>query len=243
MHLHPYLLSPSPDTRFPPAEHALREPNGLLAVGGDLAPQRLLAAYRNGIFPWLNEEQPLLWWSPDPRTVFRSDKIHLSRRFRRNLRTSTWTVRADSMFPLVIDACASTSRRGQDSTWITAHMREAYLTLHRLGYAHSIEVFDDTNLVGGLYGVALGRMFFGESMFSARSGASKIALASLASFLHTHGTPLIDAQVENQHLLNLGAERWPRCDFLANVRRLVAETGLPACWNVLFGEQLARDIA
>nr|WP_236632854.1 leucyl/phenylalanyl-tRNA--protein transferase [Xylella taiwanensis] len=237
------MLSPSPDTPFPPAEHALREPNGLLAVGGDLTPQRLLAAYGGGIFPWFTEEQPLLWWSPDPRTVFRSDSIHLSRRFRRSLRTSTWTVRADSMFAAVIDACACTSRRGQDGTWITANMREAYLTLHRLGYAHSVEVFDGIMLVGGLYGVALGHMFFGESMFSTRNGASKIALASLANFLHTHNMPLIDAQVENQHLLNLGAERWPRNDFLAHVRRLVTETGLPTCWNTLFGEHLSRDLA
>lgn len=243
MHSQPYLLSPAPNnTPFPPAEHALREPNGLLAIGGDLTPQRLLAAYRSGIFPWFTEGQPPLWWSPDPRTVFHSDSIHLSRRFRRSLRTSTWRVRADTMFAAVIDACASTPRRGQDGTWITANMREAYLTLHQHGYAHSVEVFDGTMLVGGIYGVAIGRMFFGESMFSTHNGASKIALASLAYFLHTHSVPLIDAQVENQHLLNLGAERWPRRDFLTYVNRLITQTELPACWSVLFGEKLSRDL-
>lgn len=232
----PALLGPDPDAPFPDPSTALREPDGLLAVGGDLHPRRLLRAYAEGIFPWSSEGQPLLWWSPDPRTVFGTEGVHLSSRFRRQLRRSDWTVEADRRFDAVVDACARSPRKGQDGTWITAGMRAAYGRLHALGHAHSVEVLDAGGaLVGGLYGVALGRMFFGESMFSADSGGSKVALAALARMLAGWGWPLLDAQVENPHLLRLGAQRWPRERFLAEVRRLVALPGRPGSWATAFG--------
>ncbi len=239
----PFLLAPASDAPFPPAELALRQPDGLLAVGGDLSPARLLNAYRGGIFPWFSEGQPLLWWSPDPRMVFRTDRLHLASRFRRSLRGSAWQVRADTAFDAVVAECAGRPRPGQDGTWITPRMQEAYGALHRAGYAHSIEVFDGVRLVGGLYGVAIGRMFFGESMFSADSGGSKVAIAALATTLHAWGWPLIDAQVENPHLLSLGAERWPRPVFLEQVRNLVAIPEPAASWTTRFGELPARRLA
>lgn len=238
----PYLLPTAPDAPFPPAEHALREPDGLLAIGGDLSPARLLNAYAGGIFPWFSEGQPILWWSPDPRTVFRTDGVRLSSRFRRSLRHSPWSIRADSAFAAVIDACARSPRPGQDGTWITPAMRAAYLELHRLGYAHSVEVFEEEVLVGGIYGVATGRMFFGESMFSARSGGSKVALAALARQLHRWGWPLIDAQVENAHLLSLGAELWPRQRFLACLRKQVLLPAQAGSWQAAFGKWPAAAV-
>jgi len=173
-------LDDDPEAPFPPVEHALAKPDGLLAFGGDLSPQRLLNAYRHGIFPWFSEDEPPLWWSPSRRAVFRTDGVRLSSRRRRALRKSTLVVRADTRFRDVIEACAHLPRPGQGGgTWITEGMIEAYAHLHRLGHAHSIEVFDGDDLVGGLYGLAVGRMFCGESMFSAQSGASSIALAAL----------------------------------------------------------------
>ncbi|AEO42301.1 leucyl/phenylalanyl-tRNA--protein transferase [Xanthomonas euvesicatoria pv. citrumelo F1] len=238
----PTVLGTSASAPFPPAEAALTDPDGLLAVGGDLSPQRLLNAYAHGIFPWYSEGQPILWWSPDPRMVFRTDGVRLSSRFKRQLRASTWTVRADTAFEQVIDACAASPRPGQDGTWITAEMQQAYIALHRLGHAHSIEVFDGARLVGGIYGIAIGRMFFGESMFSGESGGSKVALAALAANLHGRGWPLIDAQVENPHLLSLGAERLPRADFLHQVQRQVALTEPPGSWSARYGEHAASDL-
>lgn len=236
-------LGASPDAPFPDPRQALAEPDGLLAAGGDLDPRRLLAAYRAGIFPWFSEGDPPLWWSPDPRTVFRTDRVATSRRFRRGLRSSDWTVVADTAFDAVVARCASIPRRGQPGTWITAGMRAAYGELHRLGHAHSVEVFDGGTLVGGIYGVAIGRMFFGESMFSARADGSKVALAALASRLHAWGWPLVDAQVENPHLLSLGAELWPRDAFLDAVAR---QTSLPdpaGAWMERFGRLAARELA
>ena len=243
MHFRPPLLPADPDAPFPPAETALREPDGLLAIGGDLSPTRLLNAYRHGIFPWYSQGQPILWWSPDPRMVFRTDGVRLSSRFRRTLRSSGWELRADGAFAEVVEACATAPRRGQAGTWITAPMREAYLRLHVLGLAHSVEVYDGPRLVGGIYGVAVGRMFFGESMFSAESGGSKAALAGLAHWLHRLGWPLIDAQVENAHLLRMGATHWPRPRFLAAVRRLAAEPGLEGSWRDAFGRLPAAALA
>ena len=239
----PALLSPDPEAPFPPATQALRVPDGLLAVGGDLSPTRLLNAYRNGIFPWFSQGQPILWWTPDPRMVFRTSKPLLSRRFRRSLPSSTWLVRADTAFDQVIDACASLPRPGQDGTWITQDMVAAYRELHRLGHAHSVEVFKDDQLVGGIYGVAIGRMFFGESMFSARSGGSKVALAALAMRLQQWDWPLIDAQVENPHLVSLGAESWPRSEFLAQVQALTGQPEVAGNWTLRFGLIEARDLA
>lgn len=224
------LLPRDPAAPFPPAGRALREPNGLLAMGGDLAPERLLNAYRHGIFPWYSAGEPILWWCPDPRVVFDTDTFALPSRLRRWLRNSRWQVRTDTAFAEVIGACATSPRPGQDGTWITAEMASAYAELHRLGHAHSVEVFEDERLVGGIYGVAVGRMFFGESMFSAASGGSKVALAGLARILSAWGWPLIDAQVENPHLLSLGARHLPRPQFLAEVARWSAMPELPGSW-------------
>ncbi|MCC4588644.1 leucyl/phenylalanyl-tRNA--protein transferase [Xanthomonas sp. NCPPB 1067] len=238
----PFLLAADPAAPFPPAEQALREPDGLLAVGGDLSAPRLLNAYAHGVFPWFSDGQPILWWSPDPRMVFRTDGVRLSSRFRRQLRNSTWTVRADTAFEQVITACAAIPRAGQDGTWITLAMQRAYLRLHRLGHAHSMEVFDGARLVGGIYGVAIGRMFFGESMFSAVSGGSKVALAALAAHLHARGWPLLDAQVENPHLLSLGAERLARADFLQRVQHQVAQPEPAGSWAAQYDELPAREL-
>lgn len=230
------VLGRDPHSPFPPVESALRDPDGLLAVGGDLSPARLLNAYSQGIFPWFSDGQPLLWWSPDPRLLFRSDGVHLPSRLRRRLRHSPWVVRADTAFAQVIGACAATPRPGQCGTWITARMQAAYRDLHGLGHAHSIEVFDGGELVGGLYGVAVGRMFFGESMFSGRSGGSTLALAALARRLGAWGWPLIDAQVANPHLLRLGAEAWPRPAFQARIADLVAVPEPAQSWTARFGD-------
>lgn len=230
-------LAMEPAAPFPPPASALRDPDGLLAAGGDLHPVRLLNAYRQGIFPWYGEGEPILWWSPDPRTVFRTDRIALSRRDRRTLRGSGWVARADTVFDAVLDACARAPRPGQAGTWITDDMQDAYRRLHRLGHAHSVEVFDrDGALIGGIYGVAVGRMFFGESMVSLRSGGSKAALAALAAYLQGRGWPLIDAQVSSAHLLRLGAEVWARPRFLERVAALTATPEPAGAWTADFGD-------
>jgi leucyl/phenylalanyl-tRNA--protein transferase len=239
----PIWLGDDPLAPFPPVSCALREPDGLLAAGGDLSPTRLLHAYAHGIFPWYSEGQPILWWSPDPRMLFRSDGVHLSSRFRRSLRGSRWQARADTAFEAVIDACASSPRAGQRGTWITPAMRTAYVALHRLGHAHSVEVYDGDRLVGGIYGVAIGRMFFGESMFSTASGGSKVALAALARRLRQWGWPLIDAQVENAHLRRLGAESWPRQRFVAAIDGLCRQPAAPGPWTERFGQLPAGELA
>lgn len=236
-------LDVDPAAAFPPPSSAQRDPDGLLAAGGDLTPTRLLNAYRHGIFPWYSQRQPILWWSPDPRMVFRTDGVHLSTRFRRTLRTCDWTVRADTAFDQVIDACARLPRPGQHGTWITADMRAAYSHLHRLGHVHSIEVYADGVLAGGIYGVAIGRMFFGESMFSALTGGSKLALAALALRLQAWGWPLIDAQVRNPHLETLGAQAWPRDEFLARIRPLCSASATPGPWTDRFGALPAKVLA
>lgn len=237
-------LDDRPDAPFPPISQALRDPNGLLAAGGDLCPERLLRAYRQGIFPWYSEGEPILWWCPGPRAVFRTDGVHLSGKFRRQLRRSDWVVRADTAFEAVIDACALMPRPGQDGTWITRAIREAYASLHRLGHAHSIEVYDAGGaLVGGLYGLAIGRMFFGESMVSLRSGGSKVALAALARRLHGWNYPWIDCQVENPHLMRLGADRVPLADFLAALPALTEVEDRPGSWTEAFGSLPASALA
>ncbi|TWI03815.1 leucyl/phenylalanyl-tRNA--protein transferase [Luteimonas cucumeris] len=236
-------LDPDPASPFPPAECALQEPDGLLAMGGDLSPARLLNAYRHGIFPWYSRGQPILWWSPDPRMVFRSDGVKLSSRFRRSLKSSAWEVRADTAFAAVVAACAATPRPGQRGTWITDAMQAAYVELHHLGHAHSVEVFSGTRLVGGIYGVAVGRMFFGESMFSGESGGSKLALAALAHRLRGWDWPLIDAQVESPHLLGLGAESWSRRDFIARVATLVSIPQPTGRWTECFGRLPAHALS
>jgi leucyl/phenylalanyl-tRNA--protein transferase len=221
-------LDPLKPTLFPDPRKALAEPNGLLAFGGDLSPQRLVAAYTRGIFPWYSEGDPLLWWSPDPRCVFATDAVHRSRSLARFLRKSTWQWSMDGAFDDVMHACAA-PREDQQGTWITPDMVIAYTNLHLLGYAHSLEVWDEDELVGGLYGVAVGRMFSAESMFSRRTNASKVALHALARTLHERGFPLIDAQVPNPHLLRMGAHDMPRTRFLAELARLVTEAA-PQDW-------------
>ena len=236
------MLADDPEAPFPPVELAMRRPNGLLAAGGDLSPARLLNAYRHGVFPWYSEGQPILWWSPEPRVGFRTGAFRLASRFLRSLRKSRWVVRADTAFEGVIDACANVPRQGQDGTWITDDMREAYIELHRLGHAHSVEVFDEDRLAGGIYGVAIGRMFFGESMFSVESGGSKVALASLALRLSEWGWPLIDAQVENEHLMSLGAERWSRAEFIEAIAVLTSRDEAAGSWTERFEEIEAREL-
>lgn len=243
MSVHVPRLGDDPGAPFPHPASARQRPNGLLAFGGDLSPRRLLSAYRDGIFPWFSEGQPILWWSPDPRVVFDTGALRLPTRLRRALRDRGWRVRADTAFDAVIGACAALPRRGQDGTWITAEMRAAYAALHRLGHAHSVEVFDGPRLVGGVYGVAVGRMFFGESMFSAESGGSKVAVAALARRLREWGWPWIDAQVENDHLLRLGAVPVPRADFLARIAALVAAPATPGRWTERFGVLTPADLA
>jgi leucyl/phenylalanyl-tRNA--protein transferase len=222
-----------PDTHsFPDPASALRRPNGLLAMGGDLSPERLLAAYRRGVFPWFSSGEPILWWSPDPRLVLCPDAFRLTRSLRKRVRATGWRISCDSAFLPVIHACAHAPRPGQDGTWIVPEMIAAYLRLHRLGVAHSIEVWDGTRLIGGLYGLAIGRMYFGESMFSAQPDASKAALWALSARLSSWGWPLIDCQQESAHLLSLGAESMPRCEFMAKVTELTQSSDpSPPVWR------------
>jgi len=236
-------LSADPDAPFPPVALALDEPDGLLAFGGDLSPARLLGAYRQGIFPWYSEGEPILWWSPSRRAVFRTDGVHLSRRLRRELRRSAWTIRADSAFAAVVSACANAPRPGQAGTWISPDMQRAYLRMHQLGHAHSIEVFDGSLLVGGLYGVAVGRLFCGESMCSMQSGASSAALGALALHLRAWGFPLIDAQVPNAHTRMLGVETWTRPAFMDALQVLRETPDLQGSWRERFGEMPAAQLA
>ena len=219
-----------PHDDFPPVEQALRDPNGLLCAGADLSAPRILAAYRSGIFPWYSPGEPILWWSPDPRMVLVPDEFKISRSLRRRLQQGDYEVRLDSAFAAVIRACAHAPRPGQSGTWITREMRTAYLALHELGYAHSVETWIDDELVGGLYGLAIGRMFYGESMFARRNDASKIALVHLVRFLRAHGYGLIDCQMNTAHLASLGAREIPRSEFLARLHGLCATPGLPGLW-------------
>lgn len=206
-------LTPSdPPDAFPDIATAMQEPDGLLAAGGDLSVERLLYAYRNGIFPWYDQGQPVLWWSPDPRCVLVPSEYHVSRRLQRDIAASTLELTFDSAFTEVVEACAG-PRRSEQGTWITSDMMRAYAELHDAGWAHSIEVRDDGKLVGGVYGIAIGRVFFGESMFSGRSNASKIAMLGLCQLLDNHDFDLIDCQVVSAHLMTLGAKTIPRQAF------------------------------
>ncbi len=197
---------------FPPVENALREPDGLLAAGGDLTVERLLAAYRRGIFPWYEEGQPLLWWSPDPRCVFLPGDFRLARRLRRELQRSSAEIRINTVFDEVVRACAG-PRRYHAGTWITRDMMQAYTALHEAGWAHSVEIWEDGSLIGGLYGLAIGRAMFGESMFSRKSNASKVALLLLDNMLAGGIFGILDCQVRSSHLVSLGASLMPREDF------------------------------
>lgn len=203
----------SGDNWFPPSHTALRDPDGLLAVGGDLTPERLVLAYSLGIFPWYSEGQPLLWWTPDPRMVLDPAQLHLGRSLRKLLRKHAFEITVDSAFEQVMHYCGTIDRKNQDGSWITQEMIEAYLTLHDLGIAHSVEAWRDGQLVGGLYGVALGRAYFGESMFSLVSGASKVAFSTLAIQLQRWQFELIDCQIQTQYLNSFGAQEISRAEF------------------------------
>jgi leucyl/phenylalanyl-tRNA--protein transferase len=216
-----------PELVFPPPRGAVR---GLVAVGGDLSPERLLLAYRSGIFPWY-DEGPILWHSPDPRCVLPVDRLHVGRSLRRVLSRAAFEVRYDTAFEHVIRACKVAPRPGQDGTWITDEMESAYVALHHLGYAHSVEAWAGGELAGGLYGVSLGHLFFGESMFSSRPNASKVALVRLAEKLAAWDFPLIDAQVPTPHTLALGAQEWPRSRFLAVLKAELTHPTRKGRWS------------
>ena len=222
----PWLDGAAP---FPPVESALRRPNGLLCAGGDLSPQRLLEAYRHGIFPWFSEGEPILWWSPDPRMVLFPAELKLSRSLAKTLRRGQYEVRLDTAFPAVIHEC-SLPRPGQDGTWITAQMQQAYVRLHELGHAHSVEAWIGGELAGGLYGMAIGRAFYGESMFSRVSDASKIALAHLARYLERRGFAVIDCQMKTAHLASLGAREIRRSELLRGLDTWTSAGPAPGKW-------------
>ena len=211
-----WINASDPPDAFPDVGHAFDVPDGLLAAGGDLSESRLLHAYSRGIFPWYSEGQPILWWSPDPRCIIRPSALHVSRSTRRTLRRSDLEIGFNGAFEAVLAGCAA-ERPGQVGTWITAEMEAAYRGLHRSGWAHSVEVWRHDQLVGGLYGVSIGKVFFGESMFSGESNASKAAMLALCRILSRHDFPLFDCQVRSPHLMSLGAELLPRTDFCATL--------------------------
>ena len=216
-----------PGDPFPPVERALKEPNGLLAAGADLSLARLLEAYRRGVFPWFSSGQPPLWWSPDPRMVLYCGELKLSRSLAKSLRNKSYELRIDSAFAEVLEGCAWRP----EGTWLGAEMKQAYLRLHHEGYAHSFETWRGGELVGGLYGVALGRMFYGESMFSRATDASKVALVNLVSFLRHLDFPLVDCQMHTLLLESLGAREIPRSEFLRVLGSLVNYPQPPTKWS------------
>lgn len=213
-----WISKDDPPDAFPPVDQAFDEPNGLLAAGGDLSANRLLYAYRHGIFPWYDEGQPILWWSPDPRCILRSNEFHVARRLRRALKSSGMTVSFNTAFNEVIESC-SEHRGGQAGTWITADMKRAYQDLHRDGFAHSVDIWQGDLLVGGLYGLGIGRVFFGESMFSRENNASKAAMLALCNELLIQDVGLIDCQVVSPHLMSLGASLIDRSEFAERLER------------------------
>jgi leucyl/phenylalanyl-tRNA--protein transferase len=215
------------NTWFPPTKSALKDPDGLLAVGGDLTVDRLIKAYSLGIFPWYSDGQPLLWWSPDPRMVLSPDDLHLGRTLRKLLRKQPFRITFDQQFETVMRQCGTIARKEQDGSWITEEMIDAYMELHAMGVAHSVEVWQNDELVGGLYGIALGRSYFGESMYSLVSGASKVAFATLAQQLKLWGFELIDCQIHTQYLNSFGAKEIPRSEFEQRLAQTVNRTPTP----------------
>ena len=222
----PLLPEDCPPDAFPHPRHAI---DGLLAIGGDLSPQRILAAYPKGIFPWYEKPDPILWWSPDPRTILLPENLYISRRLARNIRQSSLKITADTTFFQVIKGCAA-SRENSESTWISDDMIEAYLNLHRLGWAHSFEAWQNGNLVAGIYGIAIGRVFFGESMFSRINNASKILFVNTVNYLISRNFELIDCQVWSKHLQSLGATTLPRARFLKKLDTLCKPLGKGFSW-------------
>lgn len=220
----------NPQQPFPPAHLAMRDPNGLLAIGGDLSPTRLLRAYSLGIFPWYNPDEPILWWCPDPRTVLWPDGLKITRSYRKAIARADYAVTLDLALDAVMDACAGPRARSR-GTWLGGDMKQAYATLHREGYCHSVEVWRQGELIGGLYGIALGRVFFGESMFSHADNGSKIALWWLCEQLRAWNFRMIDCQISSAHLLSLGAQDLPRDDFLRLQRPAASEPGRVGLWR------------
>ncbi len=225
----PWLTGGSGSIDFPDPESALKEPDGLLAAGGDLSVPRLLSAYSQGIFPWYEQGQPILWWCPDPRAVLYLSELRVSRTLRRSVRNGGFHASLDNAFEAVIEACAR--RDGDSDTWITPQMASAFSELHAAGHAHSVEVWKNEELVGGLYGVAIGRVFFGESMFSAISDASKVALVHLVRHLSERNFRLIDCQIPSQHLTSLGSRNIPRSDFLEQIADHIRIIGPDREWK------------
>lgn len=225
-----YLTQLDESLRFPSPDDALTEPNGLLAIGGDLTPARLLAAYYHGIFPWYGAHQPILWWSPDPRGVLPVHSIHVSRSLAKNLKKTTFRFTVNYAFMRVVTECAAPRRYSED-TWITPEFMAAYRVLHQMGRAHSIEVWEDEELVGGLYGISVGKLFCGESMFHLKPDASKMAFVVLCQHLRKHGIPLIDCQMQNSYLATMGVEEWPRADFLKVLHELREQQVDETCWR------------
>lgn len=227
----PYWIdSNDPSMEFPPVELALDEPNGLLAAGGDLTPERIIKAYCQGIFPWYNDDQPILWWSPDPRSVIYPEQLHISRSLAKTLRRNTFQVTLDTAFETVLKACAA-PRQDEHGTWITAEIHVAYTQLYQLGIAHSVEAWQDGKLVGGLYGLAIGRVFFGESMFSLATDASKVAFVKLTQQLQKWGFTLIDCQVSSSHLNSLGAVEIPRQTFISLLDEFATQVNQTPTWH------------
>lgn len=223
-------LDPMDAPVFPCTSRALADPNGLLAAGGSLDADWLLAAYREGIFPWYEQGQPVLWWAPDPRLVLEPGRVVVSRSLRKLIRKQIYRISFDTAFISVIEACQNSGGR-ENATWITSEMKTAYVNLHKLGHAHSIEVWHDESLVGGLYGLALGKAFFGESMFSAQPNASKLALVALSRQLEARGYGLIDCQVHSDHLVSMGAETLSRRDFQETLAALLSREEQPGLWR------------
>jgi leucyl/phenylalanyl-tRNA--protein transferase len=220
-----------PKDPFPAVDKALAEPNGLLCAGLELSPARILEAYRQGIFPWFNHGEPVLWWSPDPRMVLVPAEFRLSRSFARRMKRGDYEIRADTAFRQVMEACAE-RRKGQGGTWIGPAMLDAYTRLHAMGHAHSVETWIEGELAGGLYGLAIGRMFYGESMFARKTDASKLALAHLCRQLDAWGVELIDCQMETTHLASLGAKPVSRTRFIRQVKRLIELPPIPTPWRL-----------
>lgn len=230
------LFRLSRDFIFPPA--GLARSDGLLCIGGDLSPGRLVLAYENGIFPWFSDNDPILWWSPDPRLVLFPDKVHVSKSLKKALRKNRFEIRVNTCFESVIRAC-SQPRDVDTGTWLVDEMIDAYVTLHQKGFAHSIEAWSDGRLAGGLYGISLGRCFFGESMFSKQTDASKIALVTLAAHLTRHRFDLIDCQIASDHLSSMGAVEISRANFLKQIQTSVKKKVSPSLWDS--GQSLNRD--
>jgi len=223
------LFRLSHQIEFPPAW--LARSDGLLCIGGDLSCERLLLAYQNGIFPWFSENEPILWWSPDPRLVLFPSQIKISRSLRKTIKKNIFQITLNQAFARTINACAAPRKHAQEGTWLVDEMKEAYIALHRLGYAHSVETWYQGQLAGGLYGLSMGGAFFGESMFSRKSDASKVALVALSRLLQAHGFDFIDCQVTTDHLCQMGAKEIPRQHFLDILHRSIRHKTDPGIWR------------